>query len=542
MSSIKKNLKKYFPGIIILIIGSALTFLGHKFSPFLDPFFIYFFYYLFILFTKYLIISIATICTFFLVILFFKIRKRFINRKKFFLYLFLASLPVVVSFIFIYFSNKHCDFKQIVGFHYPIFITKDEKGFYNSDNIVNREMENGFRQVFSDPLKSNNILGNDKINLYETNIAKTVFDYYGYKKLPLEDIFSEQQNCAGITNWVETDNNGLIINIGVLNKFPIIIQSSSIDEYMQIKNRINRLAQLGMLSNYSKGIYLGKIYRATEEQFYLSQYISEGKYDQALIMTENSLNEFSSLNKILYENINSLQNESNRNKALEYIDDDFNSQLFYINEMRFWIYATKKDYSMAEGYLKKMFEKSLYLNSTDYKSYLKSFQEHYFYNKTTVSDEIALKRVYKTGWTRSLSAEEYNGEGLFALLQYSRINDDFDFEEFYKWLAEKNQNDPVLYMFLGKTYTDRKNYLEAKTAYNKALLIYPESPILKMLYEIANYNATLNSSIVSDEQKKIAKKNITEEMYKILSLPELAGFKLSPTCGGNSLKPFDSGW
>lgn len=527
-----KNNPIYINVVATILAIILLGFLAKTFSHIIEPIFIYLRYWLCLLLINYISILI-TLCLSIICLSLIWLKRAWFKRKIsiYFLIIFILILNILIFIYTISSLNKG----NAITFYTPNIITRNIDGSYMTDTAVNKEILSGFKEGFyKDTLKINNILLLDeKISLKDCNIPKSIFDYYSFKDLSLKKLFLDYKKCLGVVNWLEVDKSGSVINVGIVNKFLVIVNDSNIGESFQLKTRINRLTQLGLLSDFSKGIYFGKVYRAIIEQSFVSEYINKNKYEDAFSMINNSEEEFLSLISFLRNGVDSLRDNESKEIAFDYINEDLNAFNFYINYMRSQTSFYKKDYVSAEKYLKKMFEISLYPNKTNYDSYLKAFQNHYFINKAS-STEDAMNRFLETGISSNFSEEDYNGMGLFYLLKYARQNPDFAFNEFYQWLSKKHPNNPVVYIFWGKAFTDKGNFNMAIEKYEKAIQIYPNSAVLKVLYGAAVFNRDIRNTTDEDKIHDAEVKWISE-IKKIMDAPEMVNFEFRDSCKGSPL-------
>lgn len=532
----KENVIKYilFP-LVVVLISTVLNFLFREEAQALLVIIKYYFIFPPVFFIR---IYIALLIAIIVLSFFSKKIHEFLKSHSNIVFIFILFALFFVALSVINNKSKIKE-EEVSTFHFAGFITRQADGFYTYNNSLARELNAGFEKaLFEKPLRINSIISDnyapkqkdgksfniERIGIQTLKVSKLVLDYYGLQRRNLKELFFDHYKLKSPMVWFEISEKGQILDIGFMTAFPLFIHEGNIAEIFQLKDKVNRFVQIEEVTPYLKGIYLGKIYKAMAEQVLVSEFINSEEYELAMGSIQNMENEFLALDKILRDFAKDLS-QDNAQKLLNYADEDLKTWSFYSNHFKFEVYREERKYNEAEIYLKKMFESGLYLKNTDFRTFLGSFQKKYFGDGLT-SEELIKKMLVDMGFTYKTELEQFNAVGLDSLLVYARDNKDFDYNTFYEWLHEKYPDDPVVYMYWGKTNTDKENFALGAEKYRKAVELFPESPILNIFYQTAILNDIIQNSGKNqgEVERKIDK--AAEEFSKYINSPELAPFML----------------
>jgi|GEM_PF-4163001 len=483
-----------------------------------------------------LLLIIFSACIFLFLI--FKFKKR-IKSSFFYILLFILFFSLIFG-ISKFHNYKKCP-KNEIKITYLSTLVKDASANFTSNSQATRDIERGLIEGMSGELRVNDLLSEDhKIVTEYKEFPKYLLNYNAEKKRSPENLTWKMKDCSAMVVWLEIDNEDYIRKVGVTNNLFFLITNSNIDNNFNLKDRVNRLTDLGILDNYSKGYYFAKIYRSLNESMFSSYFTDEGQLEKALESVKNAEKEIEDLNIYLKKRQALINSKEQSEIISSVLKEDREVWAMHFALLKLESYSDNNKYLEAEQELKNVFINNSGINS--YEKFFEAFQRHYFYSskKEEVSFDDFLARLRRGGYSENIYPEEIYGNAFFSILDFWKINHNFDYEAFFNWLNDIHPDNPVVYMFWGKILTLDEKYLQATDKYNKAIAIYSDLPLLKIFYHTAVFNSEKTRATNETELQ-----NITIKYYKKAG-PEfetlrLRGYSMQEdeACGGG-IMPWSS--
>ncbi|MFA6408186.1 MAG: hypothetical protein WCW36_01770 [Candidatus Paceibacterota bacterium] len=421
--------------------------------------------------------------------------------------------------IFLFFKHSSCELQQIRTLTYFEPIVIDSSGNYTTSNVMAREIGKGLSSILMEPIGANDIATttNDRESVRVEDFPQYLLNFNSIKKTDSEHLAWNIHTCSGVINWLEFDSNGYLVDVHVSNTLPFLISNTDFDSAFNVKDRFNRLVFLHVLeTNESKGVYMGRIYKALLESMNAAFYSNQGDIKDSLAVIELGKAEIEKLNGYLLTQASKIPDSSQRQKAIGYIRDDYSMWMIESDYLKHYTYADNGDFSDAENSLRDAFRDSFKV-SKSYEDILGSFEKEYFQslNGEVPNEDDFLVNIRRNGYIDNITPQSIYISLFFALIDYNRINENFDYNSFFEWLNKSDSNNPVIYMFWGKMLTLHSKFIEGAQKYAIAYSIFPNAPILGLFEQVAYINFYTEGNDIGSRSVEQIKQELDLHMEKI---------------------------